>query len=230
MTTVNCDEAARLLARSIHGLGSERARPILVLVSGWAATGKTTLAQRIRDLLNDDAVGSVWISTDSYLIPRAERKARGLTGYNPATIDAHGLAGLGAAAKSGDGFHAQAYDPQSGTRTGREIGYDAPDVLILEGVQAFLPDLMPYGDLTIGIQAMHADMRDMRIAANLKKSKLDSAEASKWLDLEMAEFRHFLEPSIKRADVVLTVNQNYEYEFARPSCTHIAPALRPGAI
>ena len=62
--------------------------PLLAGLCGWADTGKSTLARETCRELVAAGVPADCLSTDAFLQDRAMRQALGITGYDPAALDA----------------------------------------------------------------------------------------------------------------------------------------------
>lgn len=183
----------------------------IVAICGWAATGKSTVSHQICERLRSSGITADCISTDSFLIDRAIRKARGVSGYNPNASDSAALEVAIRSIADGVKFEYQKYDSKAGRPSGPMVRFGAVDVALVEGVRSFDPAVFPFADLSVAICVDASDMNSLRVAANLVKCGLDATEATQRLELERSEFDEFVAPSMKDADIVFRVNSRYEY-------------------
>lgn len=139
-------------------------RPTLVGVAGPVSVGKTTFAAQLADALRAGrGLRVATVSTDGFLLPNAELDGRGLTmrkGF-PESFDTARLNRfLSDARLVGDApLRAPVYDHLTyDVVAGEELTVERGDVLIVEGVNALLPDHVDAYDVTVYIDAPDEDV------------------------------------------------------------------------
>jgi type I pantothenate kinase len=131
------------------------ARPTLVGLTGPVSVGKTTIAGRLAEELAPLKVAIV--STDGFLYPNDELNARGIAmrkGF-PESFDAARLNKFLADARAGvTPLRVPVYDHLIyDIRAGEEAVVDVGDVLIVEGVNALVPEHVEAYDVTVYVDA-----------------------------------------------------------------------------
>ena len=146
LLSLYAEGAQKLHAATSAFIGEKSARtPFVIGVAGSVAVGKSTIARLLRELLSrwDDTPRVELITTDGFLYPNAELQRRGLMerkGF-PESYDRRALLRFVSKVKSGATqvrapFYSHlAYDivPDA------EIVVNAPDVLIVEGLNVLQP-------------------------------------------------------------------------------------------
>lgn len=174
---LHVEASRRLWAARSEFLGDATDKvPYVIAVAGSVAVGKSTTSRLLQTLL---AAGPGTprvdlVTTDGFLLPNAELRARGLLmrkGF-PESYDRRALLRFLAAVKSGRGevsaplYDHQAYDVVPGARQ----VVDRPDILVLEGLnvlqagprgdgrapEVFLSD---YFDFSVYVDAAESDIR-----------------------------------------------------------------------
>jgi uridine kinase len=190
-----------------------RARPFLIGISGWADTGKSTLADTLCKQLQHQGHTADWISTDAFLMDRDLRNQRGLTGYNPASIDADAMTKAIAALRNGSTFDYRPYDNRTGTRATHSRSIAPQAVIVIEGIHALHGDVRHLLNYIVFIDAPSDVLRDLRIQGNIKKRGMSPAEACSRVDFEWQEFEKYIAPAQQHADCVVNVTRGYAYSF-----------------
>jgi uridine kinase len=206
---------AEALADRVMAMPKAGGRPYFIAICGWADTGKSTLAASLCSALRQRQTSADWISTDAFLIERTERNRLGVSGYNPASIDADDLASAVRKLSNGGSFSYHPYDNRSGRKTGSSRTIDAQAVVIIEGIHAFHPALSTHLDYRIFIDADDDVLRTLRINGNRTKRGMELDDAVRRVDHEFAEFRQFIAPQKSLADALVSVSSDYSYAFAQ---------------
>ncbi|WP_375209460.1 type I pantothenate kinase [Hyphomonas jannaschiana] len=232
------DEGIRALATRLAELQSDRAGLIAGL-TGSVASGKTTLAGALADVL-DDTLEVETVSTDGFLFPNSVLAERDLTlrkGF-PETYDHQALGTALSALRTGEApFPAYSH-----------VSYDVdpaltriiaqPDVLILEGLgfqplsppprEAHEPDLLIYLDaseddllfwfLERFVRLWNAAREDhSSFYANflhMSEPELMEFAQSVWERINLPNLRENIAPLKQRADIVLFKTRDHTVTIA----------------
>ena len=205
--------------------------PTLVGLTGPVSVGKTTIAGLLAEALSPLRVAIV--STDGFLLPNAELDARGIAmkkGF-PESFDTARLNKFLADARAGvSPLRAPLYDHLIyDIRPGAEVVVDPGDVLIVEGVNALLPEHVEAYDVTVYVDADDVEIIEWfcaRLAELIRDAKNEPlsfyAVFSDWPDEQIRQFaesawhginavnlEEHIRPARARAQVVIEKNADH---------------------
>jgi type I pantothenate kinase len=206
------------------------ARSFVVGIAGAVASGKSTLAATVRDLLVPLAVDVV--STDGFLFDNATLQARGLLMHKgfPDSYDTDRLTRFvldvraGGAPVAAPVYSHEVYD----VLPGAEQVIDRPDVLIVEGVNA-LSALAPVLDLRVYVDASEEDLETWYVKRfcdlvdearrdpasffasflSMSPREIDGMARSVWRSVNLPNLHDHIGPSRDVADCVVTKNHDH---------------------
>lgn len=201
----------RTLAALIHTALGSRAPPFIVALCGWADTGKSTLAARLRAALGRLGVGADSISTDDFMRDRAERNALGISGYDLRSLDVQALQGAIASFVDREPFSVHPYHNRTGTKSPRPQTILPVEVLVVEGIHSLHPDLAHRMDLKVFIDSDEATLRQMRHRANMHKRGMTAGDAAARISSEWRDYMTAVRPRIEVADLVVQVDMEFNY-------------------
>lgn len=146
-----------MLAAVARAIGSVTvSHPTRVAVDGRPAAGKTTLADELAAVVNEQGRFVIRASIESFLLPRAQRYRRGELSaegnyHDSFDYDALRRVLLDPLGPGGDrGFRRAVYDKRTDTALSEPVTTAPADaVLIFEGVFLLRPELIDRWDLTI---------------------------------------------------------------------------------
>jgi type I pantothenate kinase len=205
-------------------------RTYVVGIAGAVASGKSTLAAEVRDVLVPLEVDVV--STDGFLFDNATLQSRGLMtrkGF-PESYDNERLTRFVLDVRAGSGpvaapvYSHEVYDVLAGARQ----VVDRPDVLIVEGVNA-LSALAPVLDLRVYVDATDADLESWYVRrffdltdqarddptsffasfATMPSDAVEDMARSVWRSVNVPNLREHIAPSRALADCVITKNHDH---------------------
>ncbi|HMI09969.1 MAG TPA: NB-ARC domain-containing protein [Candidatus Saccharimonadales bacterium] len=186
------------LTKEIQNLLSEKEH-VVIAVSGFGGSGKTTLAERLASHFKD----STLLQLDNFLINRGEGSGWS-GGYDWKRFE-HVLLD----AKAGKDLHYQWYDwPKDETKDW--IDQPLPPLLIVEGVRLLQPNLHPYFDLKIWIDCSietATEQGKARDRANKADADFDiESHIRKWDDIWIPKEKEYLAhfSPTKDADILYT--------------------------
>jgi uridine kinase len=205
------------LASIVRASITTRTPPILVALCGWADTGKSTVASQLCDALFRLGTSSDLISTDSFMMDRAERNALGISGYDPLSIDINALESSLSKFSLREKFTHFPYDNGTGTKQVNPRVVEPCDVLVVEGIHSFHPGLAKRMNLKVFFDSDEATLRKMRYLANMQKRGMNAASAKAKIQNEWQDYCVLVRPLITSAELVVHVDERYNYRWLMSS-------------
>lgn len=199
----------------IRKIADETGATIFVAICGWADTGKTTLARKLCSLLNIHSVPSDFITTDSFMLERAERNRSGISGYNPGSIREDALAEAMDILYKKHSYTYFHYDNRTGRNSDIHRTIQPSRVIIIEGIHAFNESIREQMHLKIFIDSTPDILKALRFNANIHKRGFCESEAKLRIDSELGEFIRFVLPLKESADMIINVDCSYNYKIIR---------------
>lgn len=187
-------------------------RRIVVAMVGASGIGKSEFSHQIAKVLQERGGLAVSIlGTDSYMLTRAERRARSIYGFDPASHNLDALCADVASLVSGKSVRVHPYKHSTGEH-GEEIEVSPADVLIVEGVHAFYPGLAP---LTTGLRfflyAERLKAKELKFLADFFERGYDIHAAFKHADREHEAYERHTLPMVRLADYVIEIVDYWSY-------------------
>lgn len=181
-------------------------RPYLIGVAGGSNSGKTTIAERLAEVVGDPQI--TLIQLDSYYVaapamPLAERAAMNYD--HPDAFDWELLNDHLAALVAGAGVDVPVYDFADYDRTDRAVRVHPARVIVVEGILVLWePRLRERFDLKIFVDTP-ADMRIIRRLQRDVAERGRTAESiiEQYLATVRPSHETFIEPSKRYADVII---------------------------
>lgn len=178
---------------------------VIIGIAGGTASGKTTLAQKIKDYFNDDVL---LLCQDYYYKPLdhltlEERKKVNFD--HPNAFDTDLLIEHLRALKRGEDIQRPVYSFINHTRTGETVTEPGKRVIIIEGILLFenkiLRDLM---DIKVFVET-DADIRLIRrLVRDIKERGRDLGFViEQYISTVKPMHEDFIEPSKKYADIII---------------------------
>ncbi|MBN1475215.1 nucleoside kinase [Candidatus Sumerlaeota bacterium] len=244
--------AEALHEKKIAGIADqilERRRQVrLVLISGPSSSGKTTFSKRLAVQLRVNGLKPVIVHLDDFFVDRdrTPRDASGDFDFEAfATIDSELLADCVHRLLRGDCVTMPRFDFKSGkSQRGDELQIDSDHILLIEGIHALNPDLLPrlpeglkFHLFTSALTALNidhhnrissSDTRMIRRIVRDSQYRGYSAEETigRWPSVRRGEGRNIF-PYQERADVIFNTALTYELaalrRFAMPILQEITP-------
>lgn len=212
--------------------------PLLVGIAGGVAVGKSTAAAAIRELLGPRRVEVV--ATDGFLRPNAHLEADGIIhrkGF-PESYDTAALAAFLDAVRRGDaGISVPLYSHVTYDVVAQRMPIEAPDVLVLEGVNAL--QFAERLDVAVFLHAAEVAMEGWYVARFLELCETpppgsfyeqfepyegDARRALArdiWRGVNRVNLRECILPTLARADIV--VQKRADHTVARTDVVVLSP-------
>ena len=205
-------------------------RTVVVGIAGAVASGKSTLAAAVRDVLAP--LGTDVVSTDGFLFDNATLQSRGLLMHKgfPDTYDVDALTRFvievrdGAERVLAPVYSHEIYD----VVPDRHQVVQRPDVLVVEGVNA-LSALAPILDLRVYLEATEADLEAWYVKrffdlvdearadpasffasfVSMTADEVEGVARSVWRGVNLVNLREYIAPSRALADCVVSKNHDH---------------------
>lgn len=219
---------------SLRDLLRRPGAPILMIgVAGDSGSGKTTYTNGLRRMLGPDIVGT--IATDGY--HRENRGQRRHSGRIPLDPEANRLDLLVEhlrALKRGASVEIPVYDHRTGDFAAPKR-MKAPPILVVEGLHALYPQLLPLLDFAIFVEPDRAIKHRWKIARDLKYRGHAVDYLTEEIRQREAGYKRWIEFQKTDADVVIKIHESRLHELAEHQlrcelpevCYHMELILRP---
>lgn len=183
----------------------------IIAFCGAADLGKSYLAKKVVQLLNDSKIKSSHLTLDSFLMDRAERKKRKISGYD---IRAHNTKQILVTLKrwmQGQSIKFQSYDHQTGRKSKNYAIIKNSNVLIIEGLFSMHESFLPLVDLSFYIYTDYKKLKEIKLEADLIKRGYSLEYSKKIYDDEFELYKKNIEPFKEEADFRLFVKNKWHY-------------------
>jgi uridine kinase len=194
--------------------------PVVAAIVGASGIGKSEFSNQVGTVLQERGGVSVSIlGTDSYMLTRAERRARSVYGFDPASHHLETLVNDVITLLSGKSVRIRPYEHSTGEH-GEEVEVLPADILIVEGVHAFYPDLAPRtAGLRFFLYAQRLKAKELKFLADFLERGYDIHAAFRHADREHEAYEKHTLPTLKLADYVIEIVDYWSYRGPFPEET-----------
>lgn len=128
----------------------------ILSIAGYPSTGKTTIANRIQDILGDDKV--VILGSECCIMSGDERAIQNISGCSPLAHDLQRYRNLIQSLINGNSIRVKQYSWETHSRSGPEITFELKDNswLIVEGPIPCHPSIADLCDLVLFFKPLHS--------------------------------------------------------------------------
>jgi len=197
-------------------LGRRMGKTTLVAISGAAGLGKTTLAEELRQVWEQEGFSVGILPTDAYMLDRHERTYRRVSGYDRSATNVHELAGAIQKAMERQPVAYRAYDHRTGKHVGDETIVPPSDIIIVEGIHSFYPSSSHHFHARIFLYALPNDAKEMRFITDLMERNYTVHAAFQHAQQEWNEFETHILHYARFADKVVEIDGYWKYSLAEP--------------
>ena len=172
------------LLQQIEHLGRPTDRPLVIAISGFGGSGKTTLAERLKERLHDATI----VSIDSFSNHEWARNA------DWSNFDRQRFAEeVLKPARANDFPLLYRHEPWPGQVSDAAVAVTRANVLIVEGCSIFHPDLIKYYDFKIWLDCPleEATKRGMWRDRYINKNQMDHYWQNIWMPNEKDFFEKY---------------------------------------
>lgn len=192
--------------------------PLIVALCGAADLGKSHISQSLVDQLSAGGCSAAHLPLDAYLIDRAQRLKRGISGYQPQSYDLAKVEQDLRSYKCGKAIGYHPYDHALGKTEKSTTNRAAPScVLILDGLHSMHQRLLPLLSLSIFVYTDDASLKKIRHQANLHKRQQTIEQSQALAELEFASYKGHIELYKEQADILLRLTHKWHYDLERKS-------------
>lgn len=174
-----------------------------VAICGAADLGKTTMCNDLVDRLYTEQITADRLSMDSYLIPRYERGALGISGYDLGAYEWQRLLYDISMLQQGTLVLIQEYDHQAGRTSGPWQQIKPVSYIFIDGLHAMDKRLMCYVDFSVFIYTSDEQLKTIRHHADLTKRQQSEAFSLRQAENEFLKYKVNIEPYRKEADMAI---------------------------
>ncbi len=185
----------------------------VVAICGAADLGKSFLSKKISNLLKRRNLTTNHLTLDSYLINRATRKEKGLSGYHIEAYKLNDALKDFISLKNGMPIDFAPYDHSEGKTSADSFQMNPSDILILDGLHAMHDSFLPFINLSIFIDTADTDLKNIRTEADLTKRKYSLAYSQSISESEFKLYKSKIEPYKKSADYILRLKDKWNYQL-----------------
>jgi uridine kinase len=211
-----CDNTAiaeRLIDKMVprHGFRRHKA---LIAICGAGSIGKSTFAKLLKERLEVRLVDrSVSIlPTDSYMMNRATRASKNITGFDVAAHDLQALRRDAQRLMEGESVKVTPYDHSTGFH-GRAITIQSPHVLIVEGIHSLNPCLESLTTYAAFILASKFTVKELKFLADFLVRGYTPTTAFEHSEREYMDYDDHVLQYAKLANAQISVEGYWRYRF-----------------
>jgi len=196
------DRALVSIIEQIEILKKKKPGVVTVFIAGGTASGKTTLAEKLREYYGNEAT---LISMDDFYIGRAYSEAHGYNFDQPESLDILRLSENLKELQGGWTANVPIYSFKDDG--GKRIGYKevaSSKIIIVEGLFALHETLFPYGDFKVFVKTDSHGRGFRRLFRDVKRTVWRPEDIFGYF-LEIVEPMHgiYIDPQEKNADIMI---------------------------
>ncbi len=187
--------------------------PIIVAFCGAADLGKSYLSERTAEVLIASGIPCDHLTLDSFVMDRELRHRNNLSGYDLEAHDVELIATTLANWQQGKDIRYQPYDHKTGSKKSDFKTIEQSPILIVEGLFALHPLLLPYIDLSFFIYTSPEKLKQIKLEADLWKRNYTREFAEVLYDKEFQRYQNNVEPLKTSADFRLFLKEQWVYQI-----------------
>ncbi|MEL7123210.1 MAG: hypothetical protein AAFO07_27425, partial [Bacteroidota bacterium] len=177
--------------------------------------GKSFLANKVVQLLNEQNIESSHLTLDSFLLDRADRKKKGISGYD---VRAHHIIKIQSTLetwKNGQAIEFQPYDHHTGSKSENYRIITSSKLLLIEGLFSMHELVQPLIDLSFFFYTTDELLKEIKLEADLVKRKYTTKYSRKIYDKEFRIYKRNIKPFIEKADFMIFLKEKWKYDLKK---------------
>ena len=186
---------------------------VIIAFCGAADLGKSFMANKVAQLLNEANIESNHLTLDSFLMDRAERKKNKISGYDIRAHDTKQILSTLEDWAKGQGIRFQPYDHHTGTKSNTYLSIKHSKVLLIEGLFSMYKPFLPFINLSFFFYTNDTKLREIKLAADLTKRNYTPEYSKKIYDGEFKLYKKNIEPFKEAADFKIYLKEKWHYNF-----------------
>lgn len=186
-------------------------RPTLVAISGAAGLGKTSLSLRLKAMVETMGVSCSVLPLDSFMLDRAERLSRNLSGYDPRANDLLAISHSIRRLQDGESVDYRPYDHATGEHAPNEQECASANVIILDGNHSLHPRSLPHLDYKVFLYARRPIARELRFLTDIFERGYSAQTAFQHVEDEYKNFQEFVLEYARFADIVVEIEPYWHF-------------------
>lgn len=189
----------------------------VVAISGAAGLGKTTATRLLAEEIAKahDGMPVACIPLDAFMLDRAGRLSKNLSGYEPLAHDIGAVSKAVGFLLSGKSAQYRAYDHVSGTHSSEPTVVNPAEMLVLDGVHSFHPALLPRVGYKLFLYATPSVCKELRFLTDVTERRYTVGDAFRHAEEEYRAFEQHALHYGKFADQVVVVDRYWKYTLPR---------------
>lgn len=208
------DKIVEYLAKKILEVHRNSVGPTLIGISGAAGLGKTTLSLEVVDKIKqiDSDLKAETLPFDSFMMDRAERLSKNLSGYNPDSNDLEKTKNSISSLINGNSVRYNPYDHFTGKHQEEKREMGPADIVILDGIHSFHPCILSYLKYKIFLYATPPDGKELRFLTDLFERNYTVNKAFQHAEEEYENFEKYILHYIRFADEIVLIDNYWKYK------------------
>lgn len=190
-------------------------RVILVSICGSGASGKSTFSKLLKENIENSLRVSVSIlATDSYMLSRADRIEQDLIGFDPRANDLEQFFQDVNSLIENRAIKIRPYNHKTGEHEA-ETRIEPADVIILEGIYSFFPELNNLGakQLKYFLYADKHKAKELKFISDIKERGHSIYKALQHAVPEYSAYETYVLPHIKLADYIIRLSGYWQFNL-----------------
>ena len=183
----------------------------IIAICGAADIGKSYISEELTQTLNSKGVITNHLTLDSFLMSRTERIKNEISGYDTEAYDFDSIVQLLKDFKSGKSISFFSYDHATGEKTKKYKKISPCKILIIDGLHSMHEKLKRFCELSIFVYTDDAQLRKIRIDADIAKRNQTPEVSIKLAPVEFKKYKRKVEPYKAQADLLLLLQRKWEY-------------------
>ncbi|MEM9078832.1 MAG: hypothetical protein AAGC43_17460 [Bacteroidota bacterium] len=190
-------------------------KTVVISICGAADLGKSFLSKEISESLRKLDFKVAHLTLDSYLVDRAIRKEKGLSGYQIESYNVASALNDLMTLKSGSPIKFYPYDHTIGKASSTSSKMGASDILIFDGLHSMYFSFLPHVDMTVFLYTNDRYLKTIRSEADITKRNYTIEFSKSVSENEFISYKTNVAPYRNRADYLIFLESKWSYKLTR---------------